>query len=105
MADSTFQLYELVRLKPTSSFFDAFGGELTGAIVGVFQADDGDWGYCVEFYPHFPRLDAGEMGYPLEDQDLDSLGEHLKADQVDVPRSVTVRVDPETGEGHAVKGG
>jgi len=91
MADNKYQFYEIVKIQSDDTSKAEINGQ-EGAVTGMAQNDDGMWGYSVHIYS------IDDTWYLLE-KELAPTGKMDKHETFHSGESITVEVDPETGEG------
>jgi hypothetical protein len=86
-----YQFFEIVRVTPKHKRKQFAGKE--GAILGMAQNDQGQWEYSITF------TGTGE-NYGFYEDELEPTGKMDKRESFYDGSSVTVKVDPKTGEGY-----
>ena len=86
-----FSFYEVVEVKSDRSILNEIEG-LSGVILGMVKNDDGDWVYAVHIF------DTDES-WDVRESELISTGKKMAREDFYDGDSISVEVDPETGEG------
>jgi hypothetical protein len=87
-----FEFYEIVRIQPQSSALRQLQS-LEGAVLGRSENPDGTWGYAIFVYSLNETWDLPEAV-------LEPTGRSDSRETFYDGTSITVIVDPDTGEGH-----
>jgi Immunity protein 31 len=85
-----YQFYEVVRISKQVKHQHLVG--LEGAVLGMSQNEQGQWGYAVTLY------ETGQC-WDLSEEDLEPTGRMDKRETFYDGTSIIVTVDPQTGEG------
>ncbi len=85
-----YQFYEVVRICEHCQFKEIAG--LRGAVLGIAQNSQGEWGYAVS-------IDKLDETWDLPESDLEPTGIMRTREEYYDESSIRVVVDPKTGEG------
>jgi hypothetical protein len=89
---SQFEFYEIVKVKETAFTIKNGLNRLKGAILGMAEDENGNWGYAIHIY----NL---EEVWDLPQECLESTGEFTSREEFYDGSSIHVKVDAKTGEG------
>ena len=91
---SKFEFYEVVKIVTDCEHYQEANG-LEAVVLGMSENESGVWGYSVQVF-------ESEESWSLPESELASTGKKLTRSEIYDGSSVSVAVDPETGEGSVI---